>query len=125
MILLLDAHVALWALGEPERLPPAILESLANPANDVLVSVGSVWEIEIKRALGKLRTESDLLAALEAAQIDPVPITAVDAVTAARLPAHHRDPFDRMLVAQAHRLDATIVSRDAIFDRYDTPRLPA
>ena len=125
MILLLDAHVALWALGEPERLPAAILESLANPANDVLVSVGSVWEIEIKRALGKLRTDNDLLAALAAAQIDVVPITAVDAVTAARLPALHRDPFDRMLVAQADRLDATIVSRDAVFDRYGTVRLAA
>jgi PIN domain nuclease of toxin-antitoxin system len=84
-----------------------------------------VWEIEIKRALGKLRTESDLVAALDTAQIDLVPITAGDAVTAARLPAHHRDPFDRMLVAQAARLDATIVSRDAVFDRYGTARLPA
>jgi PIN domain nuclease of toxin-antitoxin system len=125
VILLLDAHVALWALGEPERLPPPVRESLANPANDVLVSVGSVWEIEIKRALGKLTTEADLVAALAAARIDLVPITAVDAVTAARLPAHHRDPFDRMLVAQAARLDATIVSRDAVFDRYGAARLPA
>ena len=125
MILLLDAHVALWALGEPEKLAPPVLASLANPANAVLVSAGSVWEIEIKRALGKLRTESDLLAALDAAQIDLVPITAADAVTAARLPAHHRDPFDRILVAQAGRLDATIVSRAAVFDRYGTPRLPA
>lgn len=125
MILLLDAHVALWALGDPERLPPPVSASLADPGNDVLVSVASVWEIEIKRALGKVTTESDLVAALDATRIDLVPITAADAVTAARLPAHHRDPFDRMLVAQADRLSATIVSRDAVFDRYGTARLPA
>lgn len=124
MILLLDAHVALWALGDLERLPPYVRASLANPANGVLVSVGSIWEIEIKRSLGKLKTDSDLLAALEAAQIDLVPIIAADTVTAAHLPAHHRDPFDRMLVAQAARLDATIVSRDAVFDLYETARLP-
>lgn len=125
MILLLDAHVALWALGEPERLPSAVRSSLADPANDVLVSVGSVWEIEIKRAIGKLRLDGELLASLEAAGIDLVPITAADAVTAARLPAHHRDPFDRMVVAHALRLQATVVSRDAVFDSYGVDRLPA
>jgi len=125
VILLLDAHVVLWALGEPERLAPGVAESLASPANDVLVSVSSIWEIEIKRALGKLRIERDLLAALDGARMDIVSITGPDAVAAARLPAHHRDPFDRMLVAQAARLDATVVSRDAVFDDYGTARLPA
>ncbi len=91
MILLLDAHVVLWALGEPERLAPGVAESLASPANDVLVSVGSIWEIDIKRALGKLRIERDLLAALDGARMDIVSITGPDAVAAARLPAHHRD----------------------------------
>jgi PIN domain nuclease of toxin-antitoxin system len=125
VILLLDAHAVLWALREPERLQPAVRSDLEDPANDVIVSAASIWELEIKRALGKLRFEFDLVIELERRAINAVPITAADAVTAARLPLHHRDPFDRMLVAQTRRLDAILVTRDAVFERYEVEILPA
>jgi PIN domain nuclease of toxin-antitoxin system len=125
VILLLDTHVLLWSLSEPETLDADARRAIEDPANEVLVSAGSIWEIEIKRALGKLRHEVDVLAEIEGSQFDSLPITGADAVAAAHLPFHHRDPFDRMLVAQAQRLDATIVSRDGALDAYGVHRLPA
>ncbi len=125
MILLLDSHVALWALSQPAALAAAARSAIESPRNDVVVSAGSIWELEIKRALGKLRIEVDLLAELDRVDIDVLAISAIDARDAARLPLHHRDPFDRMLVAQATRLDAVVVSRDRVFDAYDVPILPA
>jgi PIN domain nuclease of toxin-antitoxin system len=125
MILLLDAHVVLWALADPESLDPDARAAIVEPANDALVSASSVWELEIKRALGKLRLGPDLLGDLERVRFGVLPITAADAVTAARLPAHHRDPFDRMLVAQATRLAAAVVTRDAAFSAYEVDVLPA
>jgi PIN domain nuclease of toxin-antitoxin system len=118
MILLLDAHAFLWWLRD-EELDRAARESIAAPANDVLVSGATVWELEIKRALGKLKAPVDLVATIEAAGFGSLPILAVDAVRAGRLPLHHRDPFDRILVAQAIRLDAFVVSRDAAFTAYE------
>ena len=125
MILLLAAHVALWTLTASTSLDPELGRTIAQPMNEVLVSAASIWELEIKRANDKLRFEGDLPAELEHAGFTVLPITAADAVAAARLPLHHRDPFDRILVAQGLRLDATIVSRDQAFDLYGVPRLPA
>lgn len=125
MILLLDAHALLWALAEPETLDRAAREAVESPTNDVVVSAASIWELEIKRATAKLRFDVDLLPELERVAIDVIPITAADATNAARLPIHHRDPFDRMLIAQAQRLDAVVVTRDAAFDRYGVEILTA
>lgn len=125
MILLIDAHALLWALGPQVELADDARGALVDPANEVLVSAASVWEIAIKRALGKLRAPQGIVAAVEALGFSILPITGADAERAGALPAHHRDPFDRMLVAQAMRLDATIVSRDRAFDRYGTPVLRA
>jgi PIN domain nuclease of toxin-antitoxin system len=125
VILLLDAHAVLWAVAEPERLTADARGAIADPANDVLVSAASVWELEIKRVVGKLELGRDLLADLERVRFDVLPITASDAVSAARLPLHHRDPFDRMLIAQAARLDATIVTRDPAFAAYEVEVLAA
>ena len=125
MILLVDANVLIWALAADETLRSEVVESITNPANRVLVSAGTVWEIEIKREAGRLKAPDDLLERLAAAAIETLPISAEDAQGAARLPVHHRDPFDRLLVAQARRLDAVIVSRDVVFDRYGVERLPA
>lgn len=125
MILLLDAHALLWWLADDPTLDDAARQSISDPSNDVLVSAATVWEIEIKRQLGKLEAPGRLVAAIELAGFGSLPITAADAERAAALPAHHRDPFDRMLVAQAARLDATIVSRDAAFTPYGAPILTA
>lgn len=124
MILLLDAHALLWWLRD-EELDRNARESIAAPANDVLVSAATVWELEIKRRLGKLQAPDDLVATIDAAGFSCLPVLGEDAVRAGRLPLHHRDPFDRMLLAQALRLDATIVSRDRAFDAYDVPVLRA
>jgi PIN domain nuclease of toxin-antitoxin system len=91
----------------------------------VFVSAATVWEIEIKRALGRLRAPDGVVAAIESAGFGAIPITPVDAERAGRLPPHHRDPFDRMLVAQATRLDAIIVTRDTSFAEYGAEVLPA
>lgn len=125
MILLLDAHVVLWAVSEPEALAAAARTAIESPSNDVVVSAGSIWELEIKRALGKLRVEVELLQELERVGFGVLPITAADAISAARLALHHRDPFDRMLVAQAGRLGAVVVTRDSMFSRYEIEILPA
>jgi PIN domain nuclease of toxin-antitoxin system len=124
MILLLDAHAFLWWLRD-EELDRNARESIASPVNDVLVSAATVWELEIKRRLGKLQAPDDLVSTIEAAGFGSLPILAEDAVRAGQLPLHHRDPFDRMLLAQAVRLDATIVSRDRAFQAYDVPVLTA
>lgn len=125
MIILLDAHVVVWAVSDPKRVPATARGAIESPQNEVVVSACSIWELEIKRALGKLRIDVELLAELERVGFDVLPITAVDATTAARLPLHHRDPFDRMLVAQAQRLGAVVATRDPAFADYEVDVLPA
>lgn len=125
MILLLDAHTLLWWLADDPDLAEPAREAIRDPGNDVLVSAASVWEIEIKRALGKLAAPDGVVEAIEIAGFDAIPITATDAELAGRLPPHHRDPFDRMLVAQSRRLDAVVVTRDGSFAPYGVEVLPA
>jgi PIN domain nuclease of toxin-antitoxin system len=125
VILLLDAHAILWWLADDPTLATAARSAIADPTNDVLVSAASIWEIAIKRAIGKLVAPDGLVEACEAVGFDVLPILGSDAERAGALPLHHRDPFDRMLVAQAQRVGAFIVSRDAAFDAYDAPVLPA
>jgi PIN domain nuclease of toxin-antitoxin system len=125
VILLLDAHALLWWLADDPGLDADATRSIADPTNDVLVSAATVWEIEVKRAAGRLRIPAPLLDAIREGGMDTLPVTAVDAVTAADLPMHHGDPFDRMLVAQAQRLDALVVSRDRALHAYDVDVIPA
>ena len=125
MILLVDAHALLWAAGAPDELSAAARAALVEADNDVIVSAASVWEIAIKRAAGRLTAPAAIEVAIEGLGFSTVPITAADAERAASLPLHHRDPFDRMLVAQAMRLDAVIVTRDPAFAAYDVEILAA
>lgn len=125
MILLLDAHALLWWLADDPTLAVPARAAISAPATEVIVSAASVWEIEIKRALGKLTAPDVLVDAIDASAFITLPITAADAERAGRLPPHHRDPFDRMLVAQALRLDAIIVSRDHAFEPYGVNVLTA
>lgn len=125
MILLLDAHALLWWLAGDGRLSDQAQRAIADPANDLLVSAASIWEIEVKRAAGRLDAPPNLLEHIDRARIDALPISAADAVAAAGLPRHHGDPFDRMVVAQAQRLDAIVVSRDRAFDAYGVNQLLA
>jgi PIN domain nuclease of toxin-antitoxin system len=125
MILLLDAHTLLWALVDDGTLRRDARAAIADPANDVLVSAATVWELAIKRQLGKLDAPVDLGAAVIALKFIGLPITLADGESAASLPRHHGDPFDRMLVAQARRLGAVVVTRDPTFALYGVEVLPA
>ena len=125
MILLVDSHALLWALAGDSRLRREARDAMASPANDVLVSAAVVWEIAIKRARGKLECPDNLVEALEQTGFVGVPITLADGEAAASLPSHHADPFDRMLVAQARRLGAVVVTRDPAFAAYGVDVLPA
>ncbi|HJP71682.1 MAG TPA: type II toxin-antitoxin system VapC family toxin [Candidatus Limnocylindria bacterium] len=87
--------------------------------------IATVWEIEIKRAAGRLEAPDELIDVLGRGGIETLPVTAVDAVGAARLPMHHGEPFDRLLVAQAQRPEALVVSRDEAMAAYDIQILPA
>lgn len=118
MILLLDAHALLWALADDPTLGREAHDAIASPTNDVLVSAAVVWELAIKQALGKLEAPHDLVSVIEATGFAGLPITLADADAAAGLPPHHRDPFDRMLVAQAQRLGAVVVTRDPALTAY-------
>ncbi len=125
MRLLLDAHALLWWLADDARLGAEARARIADPANEILVSAATVWEIAIKRALGKLEAPPELANAIAEAGFGEAPITAADAERAGALEPHHRDPFDRMLVAQATRLGATILTRDPAFARYGVATSPA
>jgi len=117
--LLLDTHVLLWWLADDRKLGKTAREIIANPNNDVHVSTASVWEAAIKVALGSLEVElDDLEEAIVRNGFRPLPIGFRHAVTAGRLPSVHRDPFDRMLVAQANVEELRIVSHDQVFEGY-------
>ncbi len=124
MRLLLDTHILLWALLSPDRIPPAARAAIAEPANDVLVSVASLWEIAIKHALGRLVLPLDRLPALIAELgCTVLPIALPHAFAAGALPRHHADPFDRMLIAQARHEGLTLVTVNTMFAHYDVPIL--
>ena len=125
LILLLDAHAVLWWLADDPTLGTAARWAITDPVNDVLVSAASIWEIQIKRALGKLGAPVGLVEALDDAGFDVLPVTGHDAEHAVSLPPHHHDPFDRMLVAQADRVGAIVVSRDVAFAAYGTDVITA
>jgi PIN domain nuclease of toxin-antitoxin system len=125
VILLLDAHALLWWLADDPQLATSARTAIADPATDVFVSAATIWEIEIKRAVGKLDAPDGLVQIIVETGFGILPITGEDAERAGRLAPHHRDPFDRMLVAQAGRLDALIVSQDAVFGAYQVNVLPA
>lgn len=125
MNLLLDTHVLLWAVDTPERLDHRARDAIRDPRNRVVASSASAWEISIKTALGKLRFDGDLTAVLNAVGFDPLAIDVEHALAAGALPPVHRDPFDRMLVAQARAEGLTVVTRDDVFDGYDVPTLRA
>lgn len=116
MNILLDTHTLLWLLSEPATLDADVLDQLADPATSVWVSAASAWEIAIKTRLGRL-DGATLLATwasqLEAMRVEDLPINSDDAIVAGRLPWDHRDPFDRVIVAQALRRNLTVATRDA------------
>jgi PIN domain nuclease of toxin-antitoxin system len=122
--LLLDTHTLIW-WADDRPLAGAAAAAIRSPDNAKFVSAASIWEAEIKVQLGKLELEVDLAAGSLAHGLEALPITFDHARAAGRLPPHHGDPFDRMLVAQAQLEGLTIVSRDPVFDRYPVAVLRA
>ena len=118
MKLLVDTHVLLWWLADAEELPADQRRLIADSRNMAFVSAATVWEIEIKRALGKLRITPDWLDALDAEEFRPLPVTWQHARRVARLPDIHRDPFDRLLVAQAMEEGLLLLTCDETVRRY-------
>lgn len=112
MRFLLDTHVLLWWLANDDTLGAEVRESISSPYSSVFVSAATVWEISIKRTLGKLEAPSDLLYRIESNRFEPLPMTSSHAQAAGALPRHHDDPFDRMLVAQAMQENLTLLTRD-------------
>ncbi|MDP9387119.1 MAG: type II toxin-antitoxin system VapC family toxin [Actinomycetota bacterium] len=118
MTLLLDTHTLLWWLAG-ERLEGEASERIADRSTLVAVSAASIWESAIKSAVGKLDVPEPLGRAAMEEGFAPLHVTFDHAELAGRLPKHHRDPFDRMLVAQAQTEGLAIVTRDPAFDAYD------
>ncbi len=117
--LLLDTHALIWTLSNPRRLPARVAKLVRQPENDVYVSPVATWEISIKTTLGKIHTDlTDLVHAAYAAGFDELPVTIAHTVRLRTLPAHHRDPFDRLLVAQAIEEDLTLVTHDPLIASY-------
>ncbi len=122
--LLLDSHVALWWLQD-SPLSPEAAAAIADPARPALVSIATAWELAIKQGLGRLEIQDDYLDVLVECGIDLLGIEPAHARAVRHLPAHHRDPFDRMLVAQAQVERLTLVTRDKRLAQYDVEVLSA
>lgn len=123
MRLLLDTHVLLW--WAEDELRAEAEAAIVDEANELIVSAATIWEAKIKGALGKLEVPVDLVSAARERGVSELSITWAHAVEAGGLPRHHHDPFDRMLIAQAHIEGLTLVTRDAVFDQYGVSVLRA
>lgn len=119
MRLLLDTNVVIWLLlGQRSSVPDDVADALSLPASSVLVSAASVWEISIKRSLGKLRIDGAWYRTLIGLDLEHLPVSAEHAVRVQELPWHHGDHFDRLLVAQALAEECTFVTADRALDAY-------
>jgi PIN domain nuclease of toxin-antitoxin system len=122
MKLLLDTHAFIWWATEPEKLSPKAQGLIADPSNSLLLSVVAVWEMQIKSQLGKLQLNLPLRELVEAQQrVNGLWVLAIElehVLALDSLPAHHKDPFDRLLIAQAVVEDAALVSKDNAFVSY-------
>lgn len=127
MRLLLDTHTLIWWVSNSRRIPRSTLREIADEENDIFVSAATAWELATKHRIGKLDDAGRLVAGLpdfiKEQDFEELSVTVDDGVRAGMLPVHHRDPFDRMLIAQALGRNLMLVSGEALFDRYGVRRL--
>jgi len=127
MKLLLDTHVFIWWVGLPEKLSPRVTTLLGNRENELFLSVASVWEMQIKLKSGKLTLDLPLeemvLNQKDENDLNLLNINVADVWMLDRLPVPHRDPFDRMIIAQSIRAELSLISIDRLFDAYPIKRL--
>ena len=121
MKLLLDTHAAIWWLSADDRLGAEAARQLADETNQMLLSAAVVWEVAVKRSLGKLDVPDGFAEAMLSGGAQPVAVTVDHAAAVEHLPWHHRDPFDRILIAQAQIERATLVSGDKALVAYGVP----
>lgn len=119
----MDSHAVLWWLADDPRLLGSARAALAEPSNQLFVSAATVWELSIKQALGKLAVAENLPDRLPEQGFDELPVTAAHAWAAGALPPHHRDPFDRLLVAQALLERLVLLSADPQLAAYGAATL--
>jgi PIN domain nuclease of toxin-antitoxin system len=123
---LLDTHTLLWWVSTPEALPPSLRDLLDDRSNELLLSIATPWELAIKTNSGKLDA-TQILRDIESGQlkgdVEVLLAQVSQAIRAGLLPLHHRDPFDRLLAAQALDLGIPLVSRDPVFDLYGVQRI--
>jgi len=122
--LILDTHIFLWAIATPEKLTKRQREEIEQPTNRLFLSAISVAELMIKASLAKLSLTFDPKEAALASGIETLPFAAEDASRLGALPFHHRDPFDRMLIAQAQSLGYVLMTSDREFYRYEVKLAP-
>jgi PIN domain nuclease of toxin-antitoxin system len=116
---LLDTHALLWWLADDDQLGSAAREVVADPANDILISMVSLWEIVVKVRIGKLQADiEEIIEAVQREGFTVLDVSMAHLVALAGLPMHHRDPFDHLLIAQAMTEDATFISEDRNAARY-------
>ena len=119
MKLLLDTHALIWWLSNNSTLSIEARDAIADPDNLVFVSAASAWEIAIKKSLGKLQAPDDLKVQIEEKKFTPLAINIDHTLTVEKLPLHHQDPFDRILIAQAISENLIVVTRDRKFEAYE------
>ena len=125
MRLLLDTHALVWWISDVSRLTRNAYAAIADPRNDIFVSAITAWEITVKRAKGHLSAPENLSSVIEEKGFEHLPLTFFHAEQAGLLPLHHRDPFDRLLSAQAQVEGLTLVTRDRHIRRYGIRTLTA
>lgn len=118
MKFLLDTHTLIWWLTNEPTLSQKARKAIADPDNLVFVSAASAWEIAIKKSIGKLNAPDDLAAQIETKDFQPLPIDISHALYVEKLPLHHSDPFDRIIIAQGICEKMKIITRDRKFDAY-------
>lgn len=125
MRILLDTHVAFWWFNDVDRVEHDARVAIQDSSNDVWMSAASVWEVGIKRAVGRLEIPTPLDEAARETGVMELAVTWAHARTAAELPLLHGDPFDRMLVAQAQLEELVLLTRDPLVRQYDVATMPA
>ena len=116
---LLDTHTFLYCLFDIDKLSPASKGIITDPENDIFVSSVSLWEISIKKSIGKLRAPDNMVSIVEEKGFLGLPISLQDGQSILDLPSLHRDPFDRMLIVQANNNRLTIITNDKVIPTYD------
>jgi PIN domain nuclease of toxin-antitoxin system len=122
---LLDTHVILWWISEPEQISSKARKIISDKNIKVLISSVSIWEMSIKKSLGRLSFPSNLIQVLESEGFEMLPMNGIEAISIAELPLIHQDPFDRMLVMQAKINDLVLITRDAKIIKYPVVTIKA